>query len=273
MQKTFDTPGPASLYVEIGSGSLTVRTDDVATTTVDVLGRDAENVTVEQRGEQIVVLGPPRRGGFLTGNGDLTVTVVAPHDSRIATRLGSADLVARGRLGEAAVKAGSGDVAIQRVDGEASVETGSGDVRLGEVTGDLVLKSGSGGVTVDRLGAAASLSTGSGDIRVGVSENGVQLKSGSGDAHVVESHGDIALSTASGDITVERAHRGELRASNVSGDITLGVPGGIPVWTDVSTVTGSVTSTLVGAGEPTEGQDFVALHAKSVSGDVHLEQR
>lgn len=273
MRKTFDTPDPASLYVEIGSGSLTVRTDDVPTTRVDVKGRDAEDATVEQRGDQIVVLGPPRRSGFQSGDADLVVGIVAPHRSRLGSRLGSADLSGRGTLGDVSVRSGSGDVTLERVDGEASVETGSGDVRLGEVTGDLHLKSGSGDVHVDRLGAAGSLSTGSGDIRVGVSEHAVSLKSGSGDAYVVESHADIALSTASGDIVVERAHRGELRATNVSGDITVGVPGGVPVWTDVSTVTGTVTSTLVGTGEPGEGQEFLALHAKSVSGDVHLQQR
>ena len=34
MQKTFDTPGAANLYVEIGSGTLTVRTDDQGMDTV-----------------------------------------------------------------------------------------------------------------------------------------------------------------------------------------------------------------------------------------------
>lgn len=273
MQKTFETPDAVALYVEFGAGRLTVHTEDVTATTVDVLGRLADEVTVEQRDDQIVVIGPPRRGGFRTGEADLDVTVRAPHRSRLATRLGSADLAADGILGGASVRSGSGDVALRRVEGPASVETGSGDVRLGEVTGDLHLKSGSGDVVVDRLDAPGSLSTGSGDIRVGISAAAAQLKSGSGDAHVVESHGDIALSTASGDITVERAHRGELRASNVSGDITVGVAGGVPVWTDVSTVTGAVTSTLAGVGAPAEGQEFVALHAKTVSGDVRLEQR
>jgi hypothetical protein len=53
----------------------------------------------------------------------------------------------------------------------------------------------------------------------------------------------------------------------------VGIPSGVPVWTDVSTLTGSVTSNLVGAGEPAEGQPYVELRAKTVSGDVRLEQR
>ena len=49
---------------------------------------------------------------------------------------------------------------------------------------------------------------------------------------------------------VEQVHRGQVRAKNVSGDITVGVPDGVPVWTDLSTVTGTLSSNLAGAGEP-----------------------
>jgi DUF4097 and DUF4098 domain-containing protein YvlB len=273
MQKTFETPGPASLYVELGSGALTIHTDDVGTTTVDVNGKDADDVLVELRGEQIVVLAPQRRSGFLGRSPEVDVHVSMPFGSRLRTKLGSADLSAMGRIGETSIKSGSGDVELEDIDGDASIETGSGDVGVRDVSGDLRLKSGSGDVHVDRISGSGSLATGSGDIRVGVALDAVQLKSGSGNAHVIEAHNDVALSTASGDIIVERAHRGEVRASNASGDIIVGIPSGVPVWTDVSTLTGSVTSNLVGAGEPEEGQPYVELRAKTVSGDVRLEQR
>jgi DUF4097 and DUF4098 domain-containing protein YvlB len=66
--------------------------------------------------------------------------------------------------------------------------------------------------------------------------------------------------------------RGQLTAKNVSGDIRVGVPAGVPVWTDITSLTGSVRSNLEGVGEPEEGQDFIELRARTVSGDVHLEQ-
>jgi hypothetical protein len=37
-------------------------------------------------------------------------------------------------------------------------------------------------------------------------------------------------------------------------------------------MTGSVRSDLEGAGEPAEGQDFIEVRAKTISGDVFLEQ-
>ena len=272
MQRTFTSTGPISLYVELGSGALTIHTDDVAETVVDVNGRDADQVVVEQRGDQVVVLAPPRRSGFFGTSNDLDVHVSMPHDSRLATKLGSADVVARGRLGEIAVKSGSGDVQVEEVVAEALVETGSGDISLGRVLGDLRVKSGSGNVGVDHLGGSASISTGSGDVELGTAAGSVQVKSGSGDMRVREAQDGVVLSTASGDLVVDLMHRGELRASNVSGDIRVGIPADVPVWTDVSTVTGSVRSSLEGAGRPEDGQDYVELRAKTVSGDILLEQ-
>ena len=96
---------------------------------------------------------------------------------------------------------------------------------------------------------------------------------GSGDLRVHEAGADVRLTTASGDLVVDTIHRGQLQAKNVSGDIRVGIPAGVPVWTDVTSVNGEVTSTLEGAGRPAEGQDYVELRAKTVSGDVHLEQR
>jgi hypothetical protein len=65
---------------------------------------------------------------------------------------------------------------------------------------------------------------------------------------------------------------GQLTAKNVSGDIKIGVPAGIPVWTDITSTTGSVRSNLEGAGQPQDGQDFIELRARTVSGDIYLEQ-
>ena len=239
MQKTFDTPAPIDLYVELGSGDLDLRCDEVAQTTVDILGRNAEDVVVEQRGEQIVVLAPSKKMGFMVGLGSsdqLRVSVSLPHGSRLTTKLGSADVTASGRLGDTRVRTGSGAVRLDEVDGDAQLETGSGDVEIAAVHGEL------------------------------------RIKSGSGDLRVREAGEDVALSTASGDLVVDTMRRGQLAAKNVSGDIQVGIPAGVPVWTDISSVTGSVHSNLQGAGQPAEGQDYVELRAKTVSGDVLLQQ-
>jgi DUF4097 and DUF4098 domain-containing protein YvlB len=254
MQKTFSTPNPVSLYVEIGSGGVTLHTDDTAETTVDVNGKNADGVVVEQRGDEIVVVARQSRGGFFGSGNDLDVHVSLPHSSRLTTKLGSADLRVMGRIGQSMVRSGSGDVELEDVEAELVVETGSGDV------------------AVDRIDGTATISTGSGDVMVETAGDSLQVKSGSGDLQVREALNDVALSTASGDLLIDRMHRGQLAAKNVSGDIRVGIPAGIPVWTDITSMTGSVRSNLEGAGEPEEGQDYIELRAKTVSGDVYLEQ-
>lgn len=272
MYQTFDTPGPTSLYVELGSGDVNVRAEDVTETTVTVDGRDADEVTVEMRGNQIVVLAPHRRTGFFGESHELDVNVTLPRDSELATKLGSSDVVATGRLGTIRVRSGSGDVRLDELGDSAVVETGSGDIEIDSVAGELRVKTGSGDVAVDRLDSTAGISTGSGDVELGTTRADVSVKSGSGGMRVREARSDLSLSTASGDLHVGVMRRGSLRAKNVSGDIRVGIPASVPVWTDISCVTGQVSSTLDGAGQPEQGQDFIEVRAKTVSGDIHLEQ-
>lgn len=275
MDRTFDTDGHVSLYVELGSGGVDVRTHDRDQVVVSVDGDDAEDTTVERRGDRIVVIGPQRRAGFFGGGRelDLQVSVTVPEGTDLTTKLGSADLVTTGPLGQVALKSGSGDIRLETANSEVQVETGSGDVSLGIVAGDLRTKSGSGDVAVQELGGSGSIATGSGDVEVHHASSDVHVKTGSGNLRVHHPEGDVSLATASGDLTVDLMGTGQLAAKNVSGDIRVGVPGGVPVWTDVSTLTGSVRSNLAGAGQPADGQEFLELRAKTVSGDIVLEQR
>ncbi len=271
MQHAFSTPEPPSLYVEIASGDVSVSTGETDQTSIEVTGDDADDVVVEQRGNRISVVGP-RRSGFFRGRSDLSVQVQVPHDTDLATRLGSADVVGTGRLGQVRLETGSGDTDLDEVASEAAVKTGSGEVRVRVLGGPAVVKTGSGDVEIGELRGPARLSTGSGDITVRAASSPVDAKSGSGSIEVREATADASLSTASGDVRVGRFPAGRLSARNVTGDIRIGVPAGVPVWTDVTSTTGAVRSTLVGAGEPAEGQDYVELRATTVSGDVLLEQ-
>ncbi len=272
MQFTFTTPGPAALQVEIGSGAVEIHTDEVSETVVEVRGAAADETVVEQRGDHVVVVAPSTRSSSASGR-SVHVSVTLPRLSTLTTRLGTADLTATGTLGTSRVRSGSGNVRLDMVHGDLTIDTGSGDVTLREVVGDLRAKSGSGDFSVERVGGTGSVTTGSGDVEVGVAAHGVTLSTGSGDLRVREASRDVGLATASGDLTVDLMGPGEVAAKNVSGDIRIGVPGGLPVWTDVSTLTGAVRSTLSGAGEPSEGQPHLALRAKTVSGDIYLEQR
>jgi len=232
----FETLEPVDLYVENGSGSVTVTADDTAETTVEITGRHADETVVRQDGRQISVIAPKLRSGFLGGDSKLDMTIKVPTDSTLAVKTGSANVTATGSYRGGQVKSGSGDVRVQYAGGAIAVSTGSGDVEIGT------------------SGASTVVKTGSGDLNIG------------------ESHDDVQMSTGSGDLVIRTAHRGKLTAKGASGDVQIGVPAGVPVWTDVSTVSGEIRSGLEGAGEPEEGADHLEVRAKTVSGDIVLTQ-
>jgi DUF4097 and DUF4098 domain-containing protein YvlB len=268
----FETHLPVDLYIEIGKGRVAVSCIDTTESTVRVDGRDADQVVVEQDGDQISVVAPRQRGGFFGSDASLQVHVVVPTSSNVATKTGSADVSIEGVAGSATIRSGSGDVAVDALGAASVVETGSGDIKVDDAHAELKVKSGSGDVRVGHIGGMLAISTGSGDVEIGTSVGAAVVKTGSGDLRVGEAHSDVAMSTGSGDFVVDHARAGRLTAKGASGDVRVGIPAGVPVWTDISTVSGTIHSSLSSAGQPDEGQDHIELRAKTVSGDIVLTQ-
>ena len=269
-QHQFPTPLPVTLDLENTSGRVAVHLVATDETTVEVSGRLADEVRVEHDGDVVHVRAPRTRLGFLTGDQSLDVTVRAPRGSRLDVRVGSADVRVDGAAGHSTVRSGSGDITIEEVDASATVETGSGDTRVGQVTGDLGLRSGSGSVHVGEVSGALNVMSGSGDVLVGTAGTRTVVRTGSGDLEVGDSLGTVSLTTGSGDLTVRRARGGRLSAKGGSGDVRVAVPRGLPVWTDISTMTGRVRSDLESAGPPAEGAAHLEVLARTMSGDVVL---
>ncbi|WP_121254384.1 DUF4097 family beta strand repeat-containing protein [Nocardioides ferulae] len=272
---SFATPEPILLSVDIGRGRVVVTASDSATdtgeTTVHIEGRDAESVPVTQSGREITVVAP-RRTGIFSGESALQVEALVPAGSDVELRTGSADIETHGPLAQVRAKSGSGRIEVDTAEGALIVVTGSGDVRVSEARGELRAKSGSGDIVVGSVGDSLVVSSGSGDVRVGHAAGPVVVKTGSGDLAVDDADGDLTWTTGSGDLAVGAVRRGRVSAKGASGDIRVGVPAGVPVWTDISTVSGEIRSHLPSTGQPTEGQDHVELRARTVSGDVLLVQ-
>ncbi len=266
----FETHTPVNLVVEINKGHVDIRCTETTESVVVVGGKHADDVVVEQHGDTITVIEPGR--GRVFGDNSLHIDVVVPEGSNPAVRTGSADIRLEGRAGHAQFRSGSGDVSVDTLEGHLLVETGSGEIRVEDVRGDLKVKSGSGDVEVGEAGGAVAVSTGSGDVNVETARGATVVKTGSGDLHVGAAHGDTAYSTGSGDLAVDHVHRGRITAKGASGDITIGVVAGVPVWTDITTVSGQIRSDLQGTGQPEEGQDHVEVRAKTVSGDIVLTE-
>ena len=272
MHYTFDTDGPIELAVEIPRGRITLVTAEVNATEISVEGDRADEVDVRQNGRQVTILAPRVRVGFFSSDPAYEVHVTMPHDSEVVSRTGSADVDASGRYGSSQFRSGSGNLEVERLNAPAVVESGSGDIRVHQADGELRVKSGSGDVSIGVTTTAVAASTGSGDVEIGQATGPVVVKTGSGDLRVATADSDVSMQTGSGAIVISRLNRGKFSLKGASGDVSIGIPAGTPVWTDITSVSGRVRSNLTSVGEPAEGQDFIELRARTVSGDLELKE-
>ena len=274
---TFDTPEPIDLYVENGRGTVDVTATDTTETTIRITGERAEEFDVRDLADgmgtqRIAIIAPPRGGGFFGKDPRAEIVVEVPVASGLNVKVGSSDVTTHGRFADTRVDSGSGDVALDVVDGSTEVKSGSGDVSAEHLAGDAVLKSGSGDLQVRRADSDLVVTTGSGDVRVERADGDLAVKTGSGDVAVGSVGGEVVFTTGSGDLVVSAVAAGRLTAKTASGDISIGVLPGTPVWTDVRTASGRLSSTLPSTGEPAPDQDFLEVRATTASGDVTLHQ-
>ena len=263
MHKTFDTPGPLALRLEIPSGEIEISAGPGTETSLDLdalddaSARALDQVRVELRdtrdGHELVVEAKGRGGwgSFLNfGQTGYRLRVGCPEGARVAARTRSADVTGHGRLGALDVQTASGEVSFTEVDGDAVVKSASGDVELGTVAGRASAHTASGGVEIGRAG---------GDVDV----NNV-----SGEIVVRDAQGSVTVNSVSGDQRLQAVVEGIVKAQSVSGDVLIGVRRGSRVYLDCNTLSGETSSELELTGEAGDEGPLVELRAKTVSGDI-----
>jgi DUF4097 and DUF4098 domain-containing protein YvlB len=261
VDKTFQTPGPIALELDVPAGDVDVRATETAETDVrveplnDAARELIDDVLVELQGSgtrtRLVVTVTGRRRLLSFRSPEFAVTVTCPSGSDLVVRSASADVEARGSFGSAEVHTASGDATLDHVAGTARVRSASGDVRVRAVDGDAELNTVSGDVDVGRVGGTLVSTLVSGDLTVADAASSVRTKS------------------VSGDQELNAVAEGEVSATSVSGDIRIGVRRGSKLWIDASSVSGSMSSELeLSDAAPAGEGPLVEVRAKSVSGDV-----
>ena len=267
IEQAFQTPGEIELEIRVPAGAVRIEAVETAETRVLVEPLDdaarelLDQVRVESRegaaGMRVTVEVPERKGwGFRFGSGpEFRVEVTCPYGSRLDLRTASADLSARGRLGDVRVKTASGEVEVEDVDGRATIQSASGDVELARVTGLLEVHSASG------------------DVSVGRALGGLKANLVSGDLSVREAAGDVDVNTVSGDQRLESVAGSSITLEAVSGDVEVAIARGANVWLDVKSLSGDTASDLLpGDGAPADDAPVVELRVKTVSGDVSIRR-
>ena len=270
----FHASDKVRLRIEFGSGDIALEASETDRVRIDLTG-DGESggslvdqTVIEQRGDEVVV-DVPRRTGFLRRSPSLDLRVLVPLGTRVDVKADAVDIDATGRLGDTQIKIGSGDLRLDHT-ADVRVQTGSGDVTIGTADGTATLSTGSGDVTCRALAGLGRVNSGSGDIRIERAGGPLQVNSASGDICIDDAADDVTVDSASGDQHLSRVTRGRVRLNSASGDLHVGVADGTPVWLDVNTLTGSVSSALSGGEPPGDGEAAVELRVNTVSGDISL---
>lgn len=276
---TFDTPEPVRLKVELWQGHVTVHATDTSTSTVELepMHGDSgaqdliDSATVEQRGDEIVVLMPKMKSGLFRRSAHILATITVPTHSSAKIETASADVETHGELGDTRVASGSGDLELDTV-ADADLKTGSGDIELATAHGNLDVKCGSADVKVGQLDGNGDVVAGSGDVVIDQVGGTLKIKTGSGDIVIRQAGEGVDAMAGSGDLVVRRIDHGRLKAKTGSGDIQVGVADGTAAYLDITTVTGEVTSSLDASEAPSEGDRSVELIIQAGTGDVVLQR-
>ncbi len=277
---TFETPGPTNLRVELGAGECHIRAEQTDTTTVELVPTHGDShaqelidrTTIEQRGDQVVVLVPKAKSSGLFGRkGEITATIVVPTDTALDLQLGSADLDGRGTFGRTKIATGSGEIDLDEV-ADTAVKTGSGDLRISTVNGSVSTKCGSAETEIGKIAGGFDFLTGSGDVVVDTVGGPVRGKAGSADVKLGRAKDAVDVLIGSGDLEIGRVEQGKIAAKSGSGDVSVGVANGTAAYLDIITGSGETTSSLDATDAPTDGEQTVELNIRTGSGDVVLQR-
>jgi len=232
------------------AGDVQLVTGDPGTISVTIESADADGYEVTQLGDTVSVFDSAR---WFTRSRNARVMVVVPHRAEVSVKTTSAEATLRGVFGAVRIRSSSGDVRIEEVD-RLDVSTTSGDIRVGVVHGDAGFKTASGDVDVNTAHGRLGASMASGDLIAGAVGSSVEV------------------GTASGDVTIGRCDGDDIAVKTISGNIAVGLPTGIRVQPDISTVSGSVSLPQPAAGPNDTPRRLVRLRLRSTSGDIKISR-
>lgn len=236
-----------NLVIDVRSGTVEVRTGRAGRAVVTLDGDRADEWDIAQLGDSLSI---DRHGSRAKA---MRIFVEAPAGTDVEVKTVSADTTLGGVLGAARIHTVSGDVRIDSVS-RLDIDSVSGDVRVIAVTGDASITAVSADIDVRDVGGRLSACTSSGDVRMATV----------GD--------DMTIGTASGDVRVERAGGSSIGVKCVSGDVTIGLPAGIRVQPDISTLSGRTSLPAPSGVAPPSTPRVVRVRLRTVSGNITIER-
>jgi len=280
--RTFDTPEPISVTVELGVGDIRIVASDRADTVVEVRPNDpakksdvtaAEQTRVEYANGSLLVKAPKRwkQYSFWGGGESIDVQIDLPAGSHVRGEAALAALRCTGRLGECRYKTGVGDIHVDQA-GPVILRTGAGDIAVDRALDHAEVTTGSGAVRIGIIDGTAVVKNSNGDTWIGNVTGDLRVSGANGEIVVDQSHAAVAAKTANGGVRLHEVARGAVLAETARGSVDIGIRAGVAAWLDLKTGYGSVRNDLDAAERPEPGEDAVEVRAHSSYGDITVSR-
>jgi hypothetical protein len=263
VHKQFSVQAGGTLLVDVGFGSINVRTNGTGEVAVDVwrkIGRknkaDEEAflrdnpVEFHQEGSTVSV---QSHGHFATqwswrgrDHNEAKYTITVPSRFSVQLRTGGGGVDVSDLTGDSRVRSGGGSLALARLHGALDGDTGGGGVNAQDCEGAINLHSGGGGIDVAGGSGSLRCDTGGGSVSVRGFNGPAQVGSGGGGLTIENVTGEVDGSTGGGSITavLPPAVAQPVKLSTGGGGISISVAGSAAFMLDARTGGGSVSSDL-----------------------------
>jgi len=214
---------------------------------------------VLEESDQFVLLRQPEGSDF-----SVDLEIYVPDGVPVEVRMQSGAVRVIDTRSSCRVIGRSGDVTVKGLDGTVDVSLYSGNVRI-----------------EDTKASVMTVETKSGDVKLIGVQGVMNVRTSSGDVRVVNGRGrTLSIEAAAGNVSVEMAEpvKGAMNVRTVSGDARVYVPDGSDCQVMLSTLRGSVSSTLEMTDLNQEsltitgkiGRGSGSIDISAVNGDVHL---
>jgi DUF4097 and DUF4098 domain-containing protein YvlB len=254
-QRTLQVTGPVNLDLNIGSGSVNVRTGSSSEVqvighikTTNWLGGNADervkrieaNPPIQQSGNDIRIghVGDTE----LLHNISISYDLVVPAETELRSHTGSGSQSVEGLQKQIEIESGSGSLKISDIGDTVRAETGSGGIEIDRVKGYVRTKAGSGSIRATDIAGGFEGRTGSGHITLEQTASGsVRANTGSGGMELRGVHGSLDARAGSGTITAEGNPTGSWTVDSGSGNIHLKLASEASFDLDAHTSSGSIS--------------------------------
>lgn len=279
--RTFDTPHPITVNLELGIADVHIAAGRRQDTVVDIQPSDpsseadlaaATDARVEFANGTLLVRSPKRWKQWTPWGprGSVDLRIEIPTGSAIDGTAGLGALRCTGELGACRYHTGLGDLSIEQA-GSIDLKAGVGDVTVDAAQGRAAIKT-AGAIRVGSIGGPATIKSSNGDTWIGEVRDEARTSAANGEIVIDHAHAGVVAKTANGDVRIGRVERGPVVAQTANGAVDVDISGAGPVWLDVVTRFGRIRNDLEGADGPAAGESAIEVRAQTSMGDISIRR-